>query len=82
MVQAETCGSLGTPAGGEAGPVSTDGVLLPGNLKDAAFPLGPPGPLEMGEVLVAKWVHDWVCFSLITVLSLLALLPFIEKLLF
>lgn len=36
---------------GEAGPVSTDGVLLPGNLKDAAFPLGPPGPLEMGEGL-------------------------------
>lgn len=31
--------------------MSTDGVLLPGNLKDAALSLGPPWALEMGEGL-------------------------------
>ena len=35
--------------------------LLPGNLKDAAFSLGPPGPLEAGMILSGQ-VGSWSRF--------------------
>ena len=57
---------------GEAGPASTDRVsqprlpchrpgLLPGNPKDASFPLGPPGALETGTGLSSQ-VSSWSGF--------------------
>lgn len=90
QVQAETCGSLGTPAGGGGWAVSTDGVLPPCPLSLAGtFAWGSEGcclfsgaSWAPGSGCGSWWPNGfmvWVCFCLITVLSLLAFLPFIEN---